>query len=330
MNRNVNYAAASLLTLVLAAGCGADQEAPRSRQPASESTVQLAASPPAGAASPRPTAPGPSPDAPAASESLFPDGIMPDYDGSGRSFMVDGQETQTKLLSDSLTPIAVFVPVALEEFEEGKGKAWGTSDHRNHLLFRSGSMALKTSEQDPLWIKYKEYKGTVRDRETSVDYFAFTAHGKPYTAEIRTAIEYRERMLPIFTKMLENAQFLEKKKLPKPGVYVTRPQLSGKGTEQMTDAVMDFLNGWATGDRKLFSSSLYSPQTAEAFDFLLYADIQYRFDFLSYEGQPADTKRIDYAFTYQAIHSNGYLTMGSGLISLLKNKQGEWKVATID
>ncbi len=323
---------------MFAAGCGDNQEAPRNHQPALEygaaplqQAASPAASPPAGRASPLPSAqPSSSPEAPAASESLFPNGILPDYDGSGRSFIVDGQDVQTKLLSDSLTPIAAFVPITLEEFEEGKQKAWGTSDHRNSLIFRPGTMTEKHAEQEPLLIPYKEYAGTVRNKNMSVDYFAFTAHGKPYTAEIRTVAGDRERMHPLFMEMLGNAQYLKKVKLPKPGVYVTRPKLGGKGTEQMTDAVMDCLNGWSARDRKLFGSAFYSARTAESFDFLFDADVDYRFDSLSYEGQPADTKRIDYALAYQAIHSNGYLTKGSSIISLLKNKQGEWKVATID
>ncbi|MBY9082102.1 hypothetical protein KIH86_16165 [Paenibacillus sp. HN-1] len=338
MNWTRKCAAASLIPLTLLMGCAAVNEANQNSAAAVPGyTVKSPSAPssPVPFASGMPAiksaAPSSVPSAlPAASKSVFSDGKVPDYNGSGRGYTIDGSDVNAKLLSDSLTPIAVFVPETMAEFQMGKSKAWGTPDHRNYVVFHPGGLTVRTEEREPVLLLYKEYKGTVKDGNTSADYFAFSVHGKPYTAEVRLTLAEREALLPLFTQMVGSAQYLEKRQLPEPGVYVARPKLSGEGQKQMVDAVMDCLKGWAGNDRKLFNSAMYSPETADYFSYLFSPDVKFRFSSLTYEGQPKDTKRVDFLLEYQAMHDNGYLSEGIYTISLLKNKQGEWKVAQID
>lgn len=338
MNWTRKCAAASLIPLTLLMGCAADNEASKNSTTSAPGYTADSLTVPSSPLPSSPVTPAVKSAVPipvrsfaaAASKSIFTDGKVPDYDGSGRGYIIDGGDVNAKLLSDSLTPIAVFVPETMVEFTLGSSKAWGTPDQRNYLIFHPGSLTVHANEQEPDLLPYIEYKGTTRDSETSADYFAFTVHGKPYTAEVRLTVGERDKWLLLFTQMVGSAQYLEKRQLPEPGVYVTRPTLSGEGQKQMIDTILDCLKGWAANDRELFNSSMYSPETADYFSYLFSPDVKYRFNSLTYEGQPKNTKRVDFLLEYQAIHDNGYLSEGTYLISLLKNKQGEWKVAQID
>lgn len=338
MNWTRKCALASLIPLTLLMGCSAGGETSKNSAasvPVSTPDSLTAPSSPIPSSLVTPAAKSAVPTpvrsfAAAASKSIFTDGKVPDYDGSGRSYVVDGDDVNAKLLSDSLTPLAVFVPETMVEFKQGNSKAWGTPDQRNYLVFHPGSLTVTANEHEPDLLPYKEYKGTARDGDSSADYFTFTVHNKLYTAEIRLTRGEGDKWHLLFTQMIGSAQYLEKRQLPEPGMYVTRPTLSGEGQKQMVDTVMDCLKGWAANDREMFNSSMYSPETADYFGYLFSPDVKYRFNTLTYEGQPKGTKRVDFVLEYQVIHDNGYLSEGINTISLLENKQGEWKVAQID
>ncbi|WP_410511068.1 hypothetical protein PaeBR_13195 [Paenibacillus sp. BR2-3] len=155
---------------------------------------------------------------------LFEEDIT-DYDGSGRFYIVDGNELDTEFL---VLPLGLFMPDTMMRFDWNGGTAWGTEDKRNYITListpASADLPTITGANESL-TKYKEYMGSFRDGDGTVDLFSFVAKGKPYLAEVRTSADAREQMLPLFTDMISDIQVLEKREPLIGGVFVKVPEI---------------------------------------------------------------------------------------------------------
>jgi len=274
-----------------------------------------------------------SPEPKAKSENLIPQAIT-DYDGSGRGFIVDGNEVKTEFRAHKELPLGLFVPETMLRLDINEAAGWGTADKRNYLTLVSAGKTTdlsKISGVDPALAKYREYAGSFADGDGTVDVFEFSAKGQAYLAEIRTIPGTRERMRPLFTDMIGNIQSMVKREPLVGGVFIQRkPAVSSKKDQQALQVALRCLKAIAEKDIKTFNSTLYSTQAAEGLSYWVDNDTTFRFVGLSYEGQPQDSRRRIFIVEYKTMTPEGYFSIRSAGMPLLLNKQGEWRVADID
>ncbi|WP_019910782.1 hypothetical protein [Paenibacillus sp. HW567] len=321
---------------VLASGCtnGADSKnTDASARPTAEAVVSSSAvlTPAIVEVTPRPSA---------QPVSLFAGGV-PEYDGSGRAYLTGGTELQANYSADQHQPLALFMPEQMIRFEQNARTAWGTPDKQNWIVFKpvsnENTAEPKVDKTDSdgsktALLQYKEYQGSYSENDGRVDVFLFTAKGQEYHAQIRTTAEQREKLLPLFVDMLREVQYMKKQPPLVAGVFVQKPDVGkGKENKQMLQEVMNCLEAIATQDKQKFMKTMYSPETGEYLGFYFDNRVAYRFNEITYAGIPAKgTQRADFNVAYQSMTDEGYLADRSNTISLLRNKQGEWKVANID
>ncbi|MHA6528960.1 hypothetical protein [Paenibacillus sp. BAC0078] len=276
----------------------------------------------------------------AQSVSLFAGGV-PEYDGSGRAYLTGGTEQQAKYSADQHQPLAMFMPEQMIRFEQNGRTAWGTADKQNWIVFEPlseespANTKLDKTDSDgskAALLQYKEYQGSYTENDGRVDVFLFKAKGQVYHAQIRTTAEQREKLLPLFVDMLREVQYMKKQPPLVAGVFVQEPDVGkGKENKQMLQEVMNCLEAIASQDKQKFIDTMYSPEAGEYLGFFLDHSITYRFNEITYAGIPAEgTQRANFNVVYQSMTDEGYLADRSNTISLLRNKQGEWKVANID
>ncbi|WP_167374773.1 hypothetical protein [Paenibacillus helianthi] len=276
----------------------------------------------------------------AKSVSLIKDEV-PEYDGSGRAYMTGGTELKADYSSDRNLPLAVFMPENLIRFERNGRTAWGTSDKSNWISFRkiqtddsalAGAYKPEIADGAAALLQYKEYQGGYPDGNSRVDVFRIRAKEEIYQAEIRTTPAQREELLPLFIDILREVQYMKKQTPLVAGVFIQEPNVGvGKENRQMLNEVMICLQAIVAHDKKKFMSTMYSPETGDYLSFFINTSTSYRFTEMTYEGIPAEgTQRANFDVSFQYMTDEGYQADQSYTISLLRTKQGEWKVANID
>ncbi|MFD1906283.1 hypothetical protein ACFSQ7_23415 [Paenibacillus rhizoplanae] len=160
----------------------------------------------------------------------------------------------------------------------------------------------------------------------------FTAHKDSYRAEIHIQDEQRDALLPLFTSMLSSIEYMEKQPPIKPGVFFKVPDVgSSPGNKQALQETLDCIAAWAAGDKEKFAATMYSPLLNDNLQYLLDHKNVYRFHKLTVVGIPVEgAKRAAFYVEFTQMTSEGYITERNNEISLLPNKQGEWKIASID
>ncbi|QQZ59964.1 hypothetical protein JI735_25875 [Paenibacillus sonchi] len=325
----------------ISAGCSniTDSNVPGAKSsPAQPATVPAAA--------PTTAAPAASPTAessplPAAKSVALIQGEVPEYDGSGRSYLVTGTELQAKYSADQSLPLAVFMPENMSRFEQNGRTAWGTSDKENWISFRvsnedesaqAGKDKPEIAGSDAVLQQYKEYQGGYSDGNSRVDVFKIQAQKQVYQAEIRTTAEQRKELLPLFVNVLREVQYMKKQPPLVAGVFVQEPDVGkSKENRQMLKEVMNCLEAIVAHDKEKFLSTMHSPEIGEYLLFFVENSTVYRFTELTYEGIAAEgTQRATFNVRYQFMTDEGYQADQNYGIYLLRNKQGEWKVANID
>lgn len=272
--------------------------------------------------------------------SLIKDEVS-EYDGSGRAYMTGGMELKADYSSDRNLPLAVFMPETMLRFEMNGRTAWGTSDKANWISFRkfetndsapAGAKKPEIADSTAALLQYKEYQGGYSDGNSRVDVFRIRAKEQVYQAEIRTTTEQREELLPLFIDILREVQYMKKRTPLVAGVFIQEPNVGGsKENRQMLNEAMNCLQAIVAHDKKKFMSTMYSPETGDYLNFFINNSISYRFTEMTYEGIPAEgTQRANFNVSYKFMTDEGYQADQSYTISLLRNKQGEWKVANID
>lgn len=267
-----------------------------------------------------------------------------DYTESGRGYVIKGEVVQASFSADQTLPLGLFMPETMVRFEQDGRTAWGTPDKQNYITLiklDGADTAAGDGEFGPgndlVLLKYKEYLGskveesTVKGSQTA-EAFKFTAKDQAYRAEIHIQDEQRTTLLPVFIDMLRDVEYMKKQPPITPGVFLTAPDVgSDPGKKQALQETMDCLEAWAAGDKEKFAATMHSPQLNEALQFFLDNKNVYRFYELTLTGIPVEgTKRAGFWVRYTRMTSEGYIVDGGNEISLLKNKQGEWKIASID
>ncbi|MCL6605336.1 MAG: hypothetical protein K6T94_20940 [Paenibacillus sp.] len=269
----------------------------------------------------------------AKSISLFVEQI-PDFDGSRRGYIVDGHELQTEFLVHKILPLGLFMPETMLRFDLNGETAWGTEDKQNYITIVSANDTTQLpaiTGENPTLSKYKEYMGNYRDGEGTVDVFSFVAKEQSYRALIRTNADQRAYLLPLFRDMMGNLQYLEKKAPLVGGVFVKEPNMEDlKDKKQILTEVMRCLEALVSKDKEKFNSTLYYTGEGDRLQYWIDNKNTFRFNELIYEQQPKDSKRVMFYVNYEQMTSEGYYSERTVSIPLLRNKQGEWKVADID
>ncbi|OMF31127.1 hypothetical protein [Paenibacillus sp. FSL H8-0259] len=346
MCKSVLGAGCITMVLALSTGCGNGAEINSSgaggmAQPSATTAATAAVS----------VTPSPAPATPAViqteppvvkSVALIP--AVLDYTESGRGYVIKGEVVQATFSADQILPLGLFMPETMVRFEQDGRTARGTPDKQNYITLiklDGADTAAGDGEFGPgndlVLLKYKEYLGskveesTVKGSQTA-EAFKFTAKDQAYRAEIHIQDEQRTTLLPVFIDMLRAVEYMKKQPPITPGVFLTAPDVgSDPGKKQALQETMDCLEAWAAGDKEKFDSTLYSPQLNEALQFFLDHKNVYHFSELTVRGIPMEgAKRAAFIVSYTRMTSEGYIVDGANEISLLKNKQGEWKIASID
>lgn len=273
----------------------------------------------------------------ARSVSLIP--IVPEYSESGRGYEIDGVSVQASYSADQALPLGVFLPETMIRFEHDGRTAWGTPDKLNYITLIKHDTAANTAGKqgfgpgnDPQLLQYKEYLGRLQDGDTTVETFEFTAMDQIYRAEFHIQQEERAALLPVFVSMLRDVEYMEKKPPITPGVFFSAPDVGNDpGKQQALQETMNCIEAWSAGDKEKFAAAMYSEQLNEGLQFLLDNKNVYHFNELTVRGIPMEgAKRAAFIVNFQRMTSEGFIIDGSYEISLLKNKEGEWKIANID
>ncbi|NQX48870.1 hypothetical protein HQN87_26470 [Paenibacillus tritici] len=322
------------IALALSAGCSnaANQDSAGTEgtaQPSATATVSAAVT-----VAPSPTATA----APAVqSVALLPE--VPEYSGSGRGYELDGVNIQADYSADQTLPLGLFLPETMIRFEQDGRTAWGTADKQNYVTFLKLDPATTAAAEgefvpgtDQRLLKYKEYAGSRVEGSRRVEAFVFTAKKDTYRAEIHIQGDQQDKLLPLFVSMLGGIEYMAKQPPITPGVFLKAPDVgSSAGNKQALQETLDCIAAWAAKDKEKFAATMYSPQLNEALQFLLDNKRVYRFNELTVVGIPIEgAKRAGFYINYTSMTSEGYITDGTYEISLLPNKQGEWKIANID
>lgn len=264
---------------------------------------------------------------------------VPDYSESGRGYEIKGEVVQASFSADQTLPLGLFMPETMVRFEQDGRTAWGTPDKQNYIILiklDAADAAAGDGEFEPgndqQLLKYKEYLGSKVIGGQTAEAFEFTAKEHAYRAELHIQAEQRAALLPVFIDMLRDVEYMEKQPPITPGVFLTAPDVgSDPGKKQALQETMDCLEAWAAGDKEKFAATMHSPQLNEALQFFLDNKNVYHFYELTVLGIPIQgAKRAAFAVSYTRMTSEGYIIDGGNEISLLKNKQGEWKIANID
>lgn len=276
---------------------------------------------------------------PVANKSVALIPAVPDYTESGRGYVIKGEVVQASFSADQTLPLGLFMPETMVRFEQDGRSAWGTQDKQNYITLiklDGADTAAGDGEFGPgndlVLLKYKEYLGSKVNGSQTAEAFNFTAKDQAYRAEIHIQDEQRTTLLPVFIDMLRDVEYMKKQPPITPGVFLTAPDVgSDPGKKQALQETMDCLEAWAAGDKEKFDSTLYSPQLNEALQYFLDHKNVYHFSELTVRGIPMEgAKRAAFIVSYTRMTSEGYIIDGANEISLLKNKQGEWKIASID
>lgn len=342
MHKSILGAGCIAIVLALSSGCGNRGENNLSGPGSAEQPSSASAATASVADSPSPAAAAEAvvqTEPPAANKSVSLIPAVPEYTESGRGYEIDGVNVQAAFSADHALPLGVFMPETMIRFEQDGRTAWGTPDKRNYItLDKLEAVDAATGEEefepghDQQLLKYKEYTGSKIEGGQSVEAFTFTAKSQDYRAELHIQAEQRTALLPVFINMLRDVEYLEKKPPIIPGVFLTAPDVgSNPGNKQALQETIDCLEAWAAGDKEKFAATMYSTQVNEALQFFLDNNNVYRFYELTLTGIPVEgTKRAGFGVKYSRMTSEGYIIDGGNEISLLKDKQGEWKIANID
>lgn len=331
------------LALAVSTGCsdeakqgnsGAGSSAATTAQPSVAATAAAASTTaPVTAATP-PTATA----APAAkSVKLIPEVL--EYSESGIDFMVNGEKIPTSFSADQTLPLGVFLPETMVRYEQDGRTAWGTADKRNYVTFvkldpakgAAGNEELQPGT-DPDLLKYKEYAGSKLEGDQRVEAFIFKAKNDTYRAEIHMLEQQADMLLPLFISMVSNVESFVKPPPIQPGIFFKAPDVGNSpGNKQALRETLACIEAWSARDQEKFAATMITPMLDDALQFLLDEKNSYRFDELTLAGIPIEgTDRAGFYISFTRMTSEGYVTEGTYEISLLRNKQGEWKIANID
>ncbi|WP_405113566.1 hypothetical protein MHH28_07520 [Paenibacillus sp. FSL K6-1217] len=327
------------LVLVLSTGCSdaAKQDASGAGSTAAAAQPSEAATVPGDStASPASAVPQPTATATPAPQSatLIPE--VRDYSESGIDYVVDGVKIPTAFSADQRLPLGVFLPESMVRYEQEGRTAWGTADKRNYITFVKLGLAARDENlepgMDPKLLKYKEYTGSKREGDQRVEVFVFKAKDVTYQAEIHMLEQQADALLPIFISMVSNVESFVKPPPIKPGIFFKAPDVgTSQGNKQALRETMDCIEAWSTRDQEKFAATMITPKLEDALQFLLDEKNSYQFNELTMVGIPIEgTKRAGFYISFTRMTSEGYIRDGTYEISLLKNKQGEWKIANID
>lgn len=324
------------LALAVSTGCSdeAKQNSPSTGSTTAAATNSVSSTPPPVTAAPSPSATA----APAAkSVRLIPE--IPDYSESGREYEVDGVNIHTAFSADQSLPLGVFLPESMIRYEQDGRTAWGTADKRNYLTFVKLEPATNAADDeklepgtDPNLLKYKEYAGSKREGDHRVEAFVFQAKDTAYRAEIHMLEQQTDALLPLFTSMVSCVESFVKPPPIQPGIFFKAPDVGDSpGNKQALRETMACIEAWSARDQEKFAATMLTPKLDNGLQFLLDEKNSYRFDELTLAGIPIEgTKRAGFYISFSRMTSEGYIRDGTYEISLLKNKQGEWKIANID
>ncbi|WNS45037.1 hypothetical protein [Paenibacillus sp. MMS20-IR301] len=308
-----------------------------------EGTAQPEASPVT--VTPQPAAAGTASASPAATAAMLPAGSVPlipeveEYSGSGREFEIAGTLVRAGFSADQELPLGLFLPETMIRFGQEGRTAWGTADKLNYITFvhvkgteaEAAEPSFKPGTDQAL-LKYKEYLGTSSGPGHPVEAFRFIAMGEEYRAELTVTAAERAAILPVLVQMLSQVEHMEKRTPIVPGVFLQEPDVGeDPGNRQALQETMSCIEAWVAKDKDKFAATMHSLGINEALQFLLDGKNVYRINELTLLGIPIEgTKRAGFTVGYEQMTSEGYITKGTYEISLLRNKQGEWKIANID
>ncbi|WP_341185555.1 hypothetical protein [Paenibacillus sp. FSL H7-0756] len=340
LSKRMSLWGAGCIAVVIAISTGCSNAADQGSSGV-EHTDQPSATPAAATAIAAPATAVPAPSATAApavkSKSLIPE--VREYTGSGSGYELDGVNVQADYSADKTLPLGVFLPETMIRFEQEGRTAWGTADKHNYITLiklssEKDAMGGKFEPgTDPGLLKFKEYDGSRVEGDRRVEAFIFTANKDSYRAEIHIQDEQRDKLLPLFTSMLSGMEYMEKQPPIKPGVFFKVPDVgSSPGNKQALQETLDCIAAWAAKDKEKFAATMYSPLLNDNLQpYLLDNKNVYRFNKLTVVGIPVEgTKRAAFFVEFTQMTSEGYITDSNIEISLLLNKQGEWKIASID
>ncbi|MEK3836138.1 MULTISPECIES: hypothetical protein [unclassified Paenibacillus] len=340
MSKQMSLWGAGCIAVAIAISTGCSNASDQNSSGAEHTDLASATPAAATAAITAPATAVPAPSATAApavkSVSLIPE--VREYTGSGSGYELDGVNVQADYSADQTLPLGVFLPETMIRFEQDGRTAWGTEDKHNYITLIKLSSAKDAAGgkfepgTDRRLLKFKEYEGSRMEEDRRVEAFIFTAYNDSYRAEIHIQDEQRDKLLPLFTSMLSGMEYLEKQPPIKPGVFFIAPDVgTSPGNKQALQETLDCIAAWAAKDKEKFAATMQSPQLNEALQFLLDKKNVYRFNKLTVAGIPIEgTKRAGFYVEFTQMTSEGYITEGTYEISLLPNKQGEWKIANID
>lgn len=265
--------------------------------------------------------------------------VVLEYSESGIDYMVNGAKVPTSFSADQTLPLGVFLPETMIRYELDGRTAWGTADKQSYLTF----VKLDTAEEaagdeqlepgtDPNLLKYKEYAGSKRKGDQRVEAFDFQAKDTAYRAEIHIMEQQTDALLPLFISMVSNVESFVKPPPIQPGIFFKAPEVGNSpGNKQALRETMACIEAWSARDQEKFAATMLTPKLDNGLQFLLDDKNSYRFNELTVVGIPIEgTKRAGFYISFTRMTSEGYIREGTYEISLLKNKQGEWKIANID
>ncbi|SET30965.1 hypothetical protein [Paenibacillus sp. NFR01] len=268
--------------------------------------------------------------------SVFTGGI-PEYDGSGREFEVGGEYVKTDYSTHLTLPLGIFKPVNMERYALEGGTAWGPADKLNYLAILPGAGAAEEEgelvrDSASSMAQYKEYRGTVRDIEGTVDVFTFEVKGEAYRAKIRTTPDQQDRLQPVFVSMLGELQYMEKKPPIEPGIFFKLPPNGGdKDRSQIYKEILTALQAIVDHDHDRLKTTMYSEGAAEYLGHFADNIAEYRFTEMSVGRDPAGDRKTAIVYVgYTRMDKEGYIDERSVGIALIRNKQGLFKIADID
>ncbi|WP_238651644.1 hypothetical protein [Paenibacillus piscarius] len=344
MSKHRSLWGAGCIVLALAVSTGCSDEAKQNSpgagntavtaQPSAAATAAAGSTTPAVTAAASPTATT----APAAkSVKLIPEVL--EYSESGIDYVLDGVNIPTAFSADQTLPLGVFLPETMIRFELDGRTAWGTADKQSYLTF----VKLGTAEEaagdgqlepgtDPNLLKYKEYAGSKQEGDQHVEAFVFQAKDTAYRAEIHIQEQQMDALLPLFLSMVSNVESFVKPPPIQSGIFFKAPDVGNSpGNKQALRETMACIEAWSARDQEKFAATMINQNLEDALQFLLDEKNSYRFNELTVVGIPIEgTKRAGFYISFTRMTSEGYIREGTYEISLLRNKQGEWKIANID
>ncbi|MBB3109643.1 hypothetical protein FHS18_001706 [Paenibacillus phyllosphaerae] len=326
---------AVLLAFIVFIGCGPKNELGKELSvalPDQAAGSSVAETPAQTAANGTPPA-QPADEPPQDREDLFPGGVSY-YEGSDRMDSLESGNTPAYFKKDTMRPYGFYIPETMKEIKQEEGLAWGKEDPKVELSLLDAdkvpSEISYSSYINPLLSKYHEYVGTERGEDgIYTDYILLTDHGRSFAIRLRYPGEDQAAELPDLLASARSLRYVADPAAFQPGMEIEFPQGENEEESDIYQLVEECLRAIASSDKTAFRKTLQTPH-ADYYDYLLEHEGSYRFTKLEYPiSYPRDTARADVGIEYELL-KDGIVRQAGYTISLLKDKEGRWYIATID